>query len=200
MLTNAELLYEYERAVTEKKKTLKLKDLTEVTPVSQESIVFLLRYVFEKMLHWTPAQVYERFDMKTAEDLKLDKLVEALKFPEEMKLPVCCFYTAAVCYPEYFGTGLKERTLLVYRKVLAREIARFPEAFFDGTNGKKRLDICMEYAADNMRKFVFEGRPELVFPRGGVCDFLEKYRLYRAASFYYPENDELKKYAASFLE
>lgn len=152
MLSLEEMVYEYEQVITGKKKYL-TNDIFQDKDVSNEKTALMLfRYVFKNMLGWSPEDAYNYISKDLLVKMKLDMLLKFIYFPPEFHKDYDLFYLVAKCYPGRFKFNFKERTLVMYKRLVEKGkqdkviIAKFPKGFFEGKDGERRSAICLRYA------------------------------------------------------
>ena len=141
------LLIDYEKLMTiESKKKMKttLKDEDD-NKVSLMNAAFLMKYIFENILEWTPYMIRDYFTPEIAKWLHIDYCVAKIPFPPELDHNNDYFFVAHYLYPDILPYNKKKAVLEVYNRERNKKSPKFPRKFFQDKAGKDNLDICLKY-------------------------------------------------------
>lgn len=105
----------------------------------------IMKYAFETYLKWEPQVLRDYLTSEVLERIKLKSLLRYIVFPPELNAKEDLFYIAWLIYPETIHYGKKDLALRVYKKLLDKEIQKFPKEFFTGSDGVTRTQICLRY-------------------------------------------------------
>lgn len=105
----------------------------------------IFRYAFEHFLNWTPMDIKQNINWEILQKMKLDTLVKYLDFPGELLPKQDLYYIAHILYPAVVRYNSSDVVISTYKRVLDRQIYRFPRNFFDDEKGKERAILCFRY-------------------------------------------------------
>lgn len=111
---------------------------------------FLLKYVIETYLHWTPKEAAKWFNKETITRTKLETVISRISVPVELNPEKDYYWYIHKCYPSQIRVSERSLILNVYKKVLDGKIPKFPKGFLEGLKGKERVHICINYAISTM--------------------------------------------------
>lgn len=113
---------------------------------SNELSLEVFRYCFEKLLRWTPEEVYHNVTKELMIQMHLYPLwKKQIVLPKNVSRNRDFYFIAYMLYPEIFKDDFRNETIEVYQNVLAGELYKIPKNFFDGVDGRKRAIICLRY-------------------------------------------------------
>lgn len=106
-----------------------------------------LRYVFEEMLRWTPADVKTYISMKVIRALKIEQIIYLMDIPREIELEEDDFYLASIIYPELYPYDHTTAILTEYKRKLKEDgEGKIKKGFFEDERGRYAAQICLNYA------------------------------------------------------
>ena len=121
---------------------------------NEKEAIVLFRYVFEKVLHWTPEDIRNNISMEIIEKLKLKKAYNQIIFPRELSRRSDCFYLAKKCYPDQIhGLNQDDIWRMEYMKVLDNKYEKFPKNYFSEAAGDLRAKVFLLYQLETQAKF-----------------------------------------------
>lgn len=120
--------------------------------LSNADIGFICRYACEYYLRWGPNKVIQELSGPVLQMMKIDNLVEKIKFPPEISPPERMYYLYYLMYPEYSIKNPKPLfVIVIYQSVLAGLMKNFPHSFFTGGDwAEQNAGICLMYALQVM--------------------------------------------------
>ncbi len=141
------LLCDYEAVLLGNKKSYRLKDPTETDKEAMQSAKYLMRFVFDELLHWSPMEVKHYFNADIIEMFKLDNCMEKanMEYPKELTIGSDYFFIASWLYPDKVPYNKTKIVTGLYEDVLDGR-SQFSNRFFQGTDGKENFKICMFYS------------------------------------------------------
>lgn len=121
---------------------------------NEKEAIALFRYVFEKVMHWTPEQVRNTISLEIIEKLRLKKAYKRIIFPRELSPRGDCFYLAKKCYPDQIhGYDQEDIWRMEYLKVLDSPYGKFPKNYFSESVGELRAKVFLMYQLETRSKF-----------------------------------------------
>lgn len=150
---NLSLIYEYEMVLLDKKLTISSFFFNQSPQQNEKMALDVIRYAVEKYLKWSPTEMVEKFNADVIKQMKLDSIMRFILFPPEADEKRDYFVIAHKLYPKQVKLNNKEMSLMVYRRVLNGELYKFPKGFFDGSMGRYRAIICLQYVLAQKRIF-----------------------------------------------
>lgn len=137
------VLIDYEAVLMRQHKQYHLKGKdADVTPKSAKEV---LRYAFERILHWSPYNVRDYFTPEVSRKLKLENCIDSVPFPVELDRTRDYFFVASWLYPDVIPYQ-KDRIILdIYNKVCNKTYKSFPKGFFHEEAGRENLLIVIRY-------------------------------------------------------
>lgn len=182
-----EILYEYEQLLLDKKNSIDSEMFCYNAKGNELVATEIFKYAIEKILHWTPQEAYKLLDANIIEILKLRQFVKYISFPPEFDPKFDFYYIVARIYPKTIKVNIKERTLIIYERILSGDIGpggrvatRFPQHFFDGRDGEMRAIFCLKYAIQNYGSFKNINDMYRIFAGPEGREFLRKVKLNQA--------------------
>lgn len=182
------LLMDYESVMIERKTkknyhVIRRDDEKEEGP---QNAAFLLKYVFEVILGWTPYMVRDYLNNDIVQWLKLENAINKIPFPPELNKVDDLFYIATYLYPNIFPYKKEKYVLEIFEKEYEKEKPKFPKNFFKGVEGKENFDICFRYA---LSEVFFSSTNEDIYKyfsnRTTYKYFLSRYKLASPLNTYY---------------
>lgn len=172
------IITEYEDIVLNKRKTLSYWYFNDQDEHDEKLALEVFRYVFEKLLHWTPEMVYECKDPSILSVMHLTHLYKHKIHPPKSSGYTNGFmYIATKLYPNIYKEDIRGETLSVYKKVLAGEIEKIPKNFFDGQHGIFKLAICLQHIMTDYMTFTSPEGIYETFANPSISKVLDQYKL-----------------------
>ena len=174
---NMGLISEYEAIMLGKQKTFSSTYITK--DAKSEVVSGLLEYVYKEMLGWDAEDMLLFNNNKLIKQLKLERIVKKMEFPPELDREKDLEYLAAVLYPKSVTISQKDRIITVYKRVLSKELDRYPKNFFNNASGHYYIQICLYYALNNFLHFksvrdLYKQFSDIIT----IKKFLRKYKLH----------------------
>lgn len=169
-------IYEYEQTLISQSSQMP-EYLFDYQPIFVEKIALtVFKYVIEEYLHWTPeeAAVYLTYDV--VKKMKLEQLLNKIRFPCEYNPTEDLVYVVGRIYPDKIKIRNRERVLSVYKKVLSGKLIRLPKAFASCAEGESNACICLMYILE--QNFAFKNIEEM-YAYFITTDCKKKLREYR---------------------
>lgn len=151
----------------------------------EKRALIILRYVFEDVFHWSPSDAEKYFTEEVIEKMKLKDIVKKITFPSEMNPEEKFYYYVWKVYPQHEKADIKERTLSVYRDVLAGKKRNLPKGFWTDSNGVFRATICLHEALASNFSYDSVQKYYELFSKSEGLTFLNKMRLMDACQDLY---------------
>lgn len=151
---NRELVYLYENVLTGNLD--KIPDyLFRNEREREENALYIIRYAFETYLRWSPQDVKNYITLEIIQRLKLDRYLKYINTPPYIQLSNKhdIFYIAAKLYPDEIKFDEKKLVLRVYKKILSRDLKRFPKDYLSGYDGYVRSQLCFRYMVTQFMSF-----------------------------------------------
>ena len=110
---------------------------------NQRRALSCVKYAIERVLQWTPEEAVQKFDRYMIQVMKLDKIVDHIKYPDEIE-DGDPRYILSLIYPE--KVKIKENDLVIntFKRVITTG-CQFPREYFSGLEGFHRYCICLKY-------------------------------------------------------
>lgn len=105
----------------------------------------IIKYALTYYLNWSPNDIYHNLNYEIIKDMKLEKMLEYIKFPIELDKKKDLFYIAILLYPRYFNITRLELTINYYKEILEGKKVKFPKEYFSGQMGCVRAQACFQY-------------------------------------------------------
>ena len=182
------LLMDYESVMINRKTTknyhvIRRDDEEEEAP---QNAAFLLKYVFETLLGWTPFMVRDYLNKDIISWLKLENAIKKIPFPPELNRDNDFFYIASYLYPQTIPYKKEKYVLAIFEREYRKEKPKYPKNFFKGAEGKENFEICFRYA---LSEVLFSSSNEDIYKycsnRNTYKNFLSKYKLANPLNNYY---------------
>ena len=143
-MENIGLLMEYEDILLGKRKDFSAGYIGQGT--SSQDISQILRYAFEKLLHWSPEDVRDYASPGLIRKLHLERIVNKIDFPSGLNPKTDMFYIACFLYPKQIRFSREKLAMQVYQKVIDGKLQKYPKNFFLSADGELNAQICLRYA------------------------------------------------------
>lgn len=136
-------------------------------------IITLVRYLIEEKLKITPEEALEKVNKKTFVKYKLDCILKYVEKPVELSENDIS-YMLYYAYPNTLKKPTDEElTIMLYKKVLSRELKNFPKNYFlEGLKGEKRAEYCVKYLCREVLNIDDKEVPKVL-----TIEILKKYKL-----------------------
>lgn len=155
--------------------------------LNHDRAVHILRYIFIKILHWTPEDVLNRASKRTISDLQLTIPYSKLIFPKEMSKKRDYYYMAKLLFPEEIHSFSKaDITIHLYQQVLARQ-TNFPAGYFnDPKEGLYKASMCLRYKLSHDVMFRnIEGMYDFFADKKKAAKYLHESRLEKPCDLFF---------------
>lgn len=145
---------------------------------NMKKALIIYKYAFETYLGWDPYALRDYLTYDIIKKLRLDTILHYIQFPAELDSKKDMFYIIWKIYPFTVNFSRNELIIRTYKKVLDKELQRFPKDFFAGSTGLIRSGVCLRYmieqyvpadGLESLYRFFSEPKAE---------EMLQKYKLY----------------------
>lgn len=177
-MTNREIIYEYEQTLIDKKKNIDSEIFCYNDYGNEKLVIQIFKYAIENIMHWTPKEAYYGLNDKIINLLKLKYLVRYIQFPPEFDPNEDYFFIVSRIYPDRIKVNIKEKTLIMYQRLLSDKLKKFPKRFLEGRDGEMRAVFCLKYAIQNYGTFGSIEDLYRAFSSSEGSDFLKRVKLY----------------------
>ena len=110
--------------------------------------------------------------------MKLESLMKYIQFPPEMSVRDDIFIVKGKLFPNLVPLNQKEITLKVYKRVLEKDLYKFPKEYLSGdTLGNYRAIICFQYMLTQIPPFTSTAEQYKFFASSKGPKLLKKFRL-----------------------
>lgn len=184
-----ELIYEYEMILMGKKVGFSTFFFSESGERNERKALFIIGYGIKHYLKWTPEQAVASLSMEALRMLKLESVLKYINFPPEMDTKDNMYILAGKLYPNLIKLDNKEITLKVYKRVLEKDLYKFPKDYLSGDHqGRNRAIICFLYMLEQFTTFGSVKEMYQYFSTSNGTKLLKRYRLNVAcvSMFEYP--------------
>lgn len=147
---------------------------------------FLREYVVEKMLGWSPYEMYKKFNRSVIRQLHLSPILGKIILPTEA-IREDYFVYAHILYPDIIPFDFKSMTILMYNRILSGTVKRYPRGFFSDTYGKKRAKLCLRYVLFQKNAFSDSDNLYRQFIGDAGKKLLESHKLTLAYEYQYED-------------
>lgn len=185
----SEILYEYEMILLNKKTTFSSFFFSENAERNEKKALYVFRFAIENYLRWTPEQTKSCINYAIIDELKLNSLLKYIRFPPELDERDNMFVLVGKIYPNVVQLNPKEITLKVYKRVLEKDLYKFPKEYLSGDQkGRNRAIVCFQYMLSQFTNFKNTKEMYCYFSTANGPKLLKKYRLNVAcvSLFVYP--------------
>lgn len=173
-----ELLYEYEMILIGKKKTFSSYFFNSTPQKNEKKALYVIKFAIDTYLGWTPEETVKMLTYEILELLKLESLTRYILFPPEMDARDDMYIITGKLYPNLVKIDSKEITLKVYKRVLEKDLYKFPKEYLSGDQkGKNRAIICFQYMLTQFTNFDSVKDMYAFFASSSGPKLLKKYRL-----------------------
>lgn len=195
--TTDAMIQEWERQLASNK-PIKLPDIyfSYSDEQNHEEACFLFRYVFEKILEWTPHDVMNYMSAEVVEKLGLTKAYSKLIWPTEIKngrntkifdSRSAYGYVAALCYPSVIHEfDMQNLWIMEYNRELSGE-KRTTIKSFEGESGYDKARLLFNYWLINHPDERFPDLETMYtfFASKEGMDYLKKIKLDKACQIFF---------------
>ena len=174
------LIYEYRQTLIKPNKSVSTAFFPkeEGGQQAEKNARILLKYAIEDLLGWSPTEMQCKFNRDIADRMHLTKILKYISTPPEIDKENDYDYYAHYLYPKIIKFDLRQRTILVLKKVQNGEIHKFPRGFFDDNYGEVRAITCLNYVIGNSLPLMSIDEMYEMFSNDSQANiFLEEQRL-----------------------
>ena len=151
-----------------------------LSPIAAEKgSIAIIRYVVEELLEWTPDQMRYHFTPEIISHFKLERFINCIQLPPETTRDDTFVY-AHKLYPNIIKLNRRELSILMFNRVMAGKIQKFPKGFFDDELGRERAVYCLNYALSEYENFKSVDDLYEAFTGESGRKIIRKYRLENA--------------------
>ncbi len=175
---NKGLLYEYEEILLGERKNFSSFYFSHGQQANQNIAICIFRYAFEIFLSWTPEDIKNYINKDIIELMKLDKILIQFKLPEELDYQNSLIYIVHLMYPDIISFDRRELAINVYKRILNRELNKFPKKYLDGADGEKRACVCFQYMLEQLPPFKSVEDMYIFFSSSKGINKLKEFKLY----------------------
>ena len=173
-----DVLYEYESILLGKKTAFSSYFFRDNADKNEQKALYIIEFALRYYLNWTPEQACEYLDWKVINCMKLESLMKYIQFPPEMSARDDIFIIKGKLYPDLVPLNQKEITLKVYKRVLEKDLYKFPKEYLSGDSiGMYRAIVCFQYMLSQMEPFENSMEMYKYFASSKGPKILKKYRL-----------------------
>lgn len=170
-----DLLYEYEMMLIGKKNTFSNYFFNDS---AEKKALYVIHFAIENYLRWSPAEAVKNLDWPIIKKMKLEPLVRYIEFPPEMDEKDNLYILKGKLYPNLVKVDTKEITLKVYKRVLEKDLYKFPKEYLSGDEqGRNRAIICFQYMLSQFVHFDSAEEMYKFFSTSDGPKLLKRYRL-----------------------
>lgn len=171
-------LYEYENILLGKKTSFSNYFFQQDAEKNEQKALYIIKFALRYYLKWTPQQVCQYLDWKVINCMKLESLMKYIQFPPEMSVRDDIFIVKGKLYPKLVPLNQKEITLKVYKRVLEKDLYKFPKEYLSGdTIGRFRATVCFQYMLTQIPPFKDTAEMYKFFASSKGPKLLKKFRL-----------------------
>lgn len=173
-----ELIYEYEMILIGKKNSFSGYFFNDTIEKNEAKALEVIRFAIKTYLGWTPQEAINLLTWDIIRLMKLDLLTKYVVFPPEMDEKDDMYIVTGKLYPRYVTVNSKEITLKVYKRVIEKDLYKFPKEYLSGDQqGKNRAIICFQYMLSQFTNFESVQEMYKYFASSNGPKLLKKYRL-----------------------
>lgn len=121
---------------------------------SHQRALELFRYAITTRLHWDKYEIRDHLTMDVVKKLKLNSILEYIKFPVGFNPSTSLFFIAWCLYPETKNKSIVDVELETYEHFLSGKIMKMPKMYFDGMEGLNRAYHCLTYAINKFKPVI----------------------------------------------
>ena len=175
---NKDIIYEYENVLLGNKSAISPYFFCQSPEQNERAALTLIKYAVETYLKWSPERLCKGLTWDIIYRLKLETAMRYVIFPPETDAQQDLFVVAAKLYPSMVRVNMREKTLLVYKRVLDGTLYKFPKEFFSNNHGVNRALICLQYALAHNAHFSSTKEMYEFFTAPQGAKFLKDNKLY----------------------
>lgn len=173
-----EIVYEYEMILIGKKNSFSGYFFNDTDDKNEKKALHVIRFAIKNYLQWTPKEAIAKLDWEIIKLMKLDLLTKYIIFPPEMDEQDDMYIVTGKLYPNLVKLDEKEITLKVYKRVLEKDLYKFPKEYLSGDQkGRNRAIICFQYMLSQFTNFKSVQEMYKFFSTSNGPKLLKKYRL-----------------------
>lgn len=137
----------------------------------------LIKYVNETYWRWTPAMLRDWLSVEIMKEWKIKQLLRYIRFPQDLHKEADMFYIAHLIYPDIIKINRQDIYLSVYRRVLSKDLKKYPKDYFSGNYAANKACACLKYAIENFHPFTSLEEMYRFFGTRKCLKFLREYKL-----------------------
>lgn len=173
-----EIIYEYEMILIGKKNSFSGYFFNDTAEKNERKALHVIDFAIKTYLGWTPQEAILNLNWEILKSLKLDLLTKYIMFPPEMDERDDMYIVTGKLYPKLVKLDAQEITLKVYKRVLEKDLYKFPKEYLSGDQqGRNRAIICFQYMLAQFTNFKNIQEMYEFFSTSGGPKLLKKYRL-----------------------
>ena len=171
-------LYEYENILLGKKTSFSSYFFSSDPDKNEQKALYIIKFALRYYLKWSESQICQYLDWKVINCMKLESLMKYIQFPPEMSARDDIFIVKGKLYPNLVQLNQKEITLKVYKRVLEKDLYKFPKEYLSGDSiGVHRAIVCFQYMLTQIPPFENTEEMYKYFASSKGPKLLKKYRL-----------------------
>ena len=171
-------LYEYENILLGKKTAFSSYFFSSDDNKNEQKALYIIKFALRYYLKWSEQQICEYLDWKVINCMKLESLMKYIQFPPEMIARDDIFIVKGKLYPKLVPLNQKEITLKVYKRVLEKDLYKFPKEYLSGDSiGVYRAIVCFQYMLTQIPPFSSTEEMYKYFASSKGPKLLKKFRL-----------------------
>lgn len=173
-----DVLFEYENILLGKKAGFSSYFFQGDADKNEKKALYVIKFALRYYLKWTPEMTCQYLTWKIIKCMKLDSLMKYIKFPPEMSARDDIFIVKGKLFPNIVKLNEKEITLKVYKRVLEKDLYKFPKEYLLGdTMGNYHALVCFGYMLTQIPPFESTADMYKFFASSRGPKLLKKYRL-----------------------
>ena len=173
-----DVLYEYESILLGKKTAFSGYFFQEDADKNEQKALYVIKFALRYYLNWNKAQICQYLDWKIINCMKLESLMKYIQFPPEMSARDDIFIVKGKLFPDEVPLNEKEITLKVYKRVLEKDLYKFPKEYLSGDRvGMYRAVVGFQHMLTLIPPFESIADMYKYFASSKGPKLLKKYRL-----------------------
>lgn len=173
-----DIFYEYEMILIGKKNLFSNFFFMNNDTKNEENALRVFKFAIEFYLGWSPQDAVAHLNYKVIDLMKLTQLLKYIKFPPELDERDYIYIILGKLYPNIVKLNNKEITLKVYKRVLEKDLYKFPKDYLSGDEeSRNRAIICFQYMLSQYTSFNNVKDMYSYFASSNGPKLLKKYRL-----------------------
>lgn len=172
------LLYEYESVLLGHKNSVSNYFFSSDEDRNEKAALYVVRFAISYYLNWSPEKAVDLLTWDIIKLLKLEGIMKYINFPPELDEKDNAYIIKGKLYPNLVRLNEKEITLKVYKRILSKDLYKFPKEYLSSDYaGKIRAVICMQYMLSQFTSFGSAKEMYKFFATSGGAKLLKRYRL-----------------------